>query len=63
VGHAPKSHAPKSHGIGPDEAGPAGANTDSCFVSFFEPQCGQAALPSHWLDDTNCSKSFSHLLQ
>ena len=38
------------------------ANTDSFFVSFFEPQCGQG-VPSHRLERTSNSKSFSQLAQ
>ncbi len=38
------------------------ANTDSFFVSFFEPQCGQD-VPSHRLERTSNSKSFSQLAQ
>jgi hypothetical protein len=44
-----------------DEATDA-AKTDSFFVSFFEPQCGQD-VPSHRLERTSNSKSFSQLAQ
>ena len=39
------------------------AKTESFLVSFFEPQCGQAAVPSQLLERTSNSKSLSHLLQ
>jgi len=52
-----------SHGIGPENDETVGANAESCLVSFFEPHCGQAAAPSHWLVGTSNSKSVSHLLQ
>ena len=38
------------------------ANTESFFDSFFEPQCGQG-VPSHRLERTSNSKSFSQLAQ
>jgi len=52
-----------SQGIGVEDDGAAGANVESCLVNFFEPQHGQATAPSHLLDGTSSSKSFSHLLQ
>jgi len=52
-----------SHGIGPEEEAAAGANVENCFVSFFEPHCGQDATPSQWVVGTSNSNSFSHLLQ
>ena len=36
---------------------------ENFFVSFFEPQCGHATVPSHFVERTSDSKSFSHLLQ
>ena len=37
-------------------------NTESFLASFLEPQCGQG-VPSHWLERTNNSQSFSQLAQ
>lgn len=55
---------PQAAGIAGVAAGaPAEANTESFFVSFFEPHCGQAAVPSHFVERTSNSKSFSHLAQ
>ncbi len=39
------------------------ANTESFFSSFFEPQCGQAAVPFQFEDRTSVSKLFSHFWQ
>jgi hypothetical protein len=44
-----------------DEATEA-AKTDSFLDSFFEPQCGHG-VPSHLLDRTSNSKSFSQSQQ
>ena len=50
-------------GAGEEEDATDEANTESFLVSFFEPQCGHAALPSQLLERTSDSKSLSHLLQ
>jgi hypothetical protein len=55
-------HAPLSHGIGPVEpVAMVEANVDSFFVNFFEPHCGQAAVPRHCDDGTSFSNSASQL--
>jgi hypothetical protein len=54
---------PVSQGTGPLAEEPAAdANTESFFVSFFEPQWGQDA-PRQWEDATSRSNSFSHFPQ
>jgi len=51
-----------SQGIGPEIELVAGANVESCFVNFFEPQCGQG-VPCHRLERTSNSNSQSQLSQ
>jgi len=52
---------PQVGAAGADEAA-VEANTDNFFVSFLEPQCGQG-VPSHRLERTSNSKSFSQPAQ